>query len=39
MEGTAEILGDIVGPISSEQDWDAGGMEATAGHTWLILGV
>jgi antitoxin (DNA-binding transcriptional repressor) of toxin-antitoxin stability system len=24
MEGTVEILGDIVGPISSEQDWEAG---------------
>jgi hypothetical protein len=24
MEGTGEILGDIVGPISSEQDWEAG---------------
>jgi len=24
MKGTREILGDIVGPISSEQDWEAG---------------
>jgi antitoxin (DNA-binding transcriptional repressor) of toxin-antitoxin stability system len=23
MIGTAEIIGDIVGPISSEEDWDA----------------
>jgi prevent-host-death family protein len=23
MAGTAEILGDIVGPTSSEEDWDA----------------
>ena len=23
MAGTAEIIGDIVGPISSEDDWDA----------------
>lgn len=24
MEGTARIIGDIVGPISSEDDWEAG---------------
>ncbi|MBZ5607876.1 MAG: type II toxin-antitoxin system Phd/YefM family antitoxin [Acidobacteriia bacterium] len=24
MAGTAEIIGDIVGPISSEDEWDAG---------------
>ncbi len=24
MAGTGEIIGDIVGPISSEEEWDAG---------------